>query len=226
MTAAGAAFNLTGRFKEAVTLINATEPEKFTLFLGRVMCGLLDEDAAFTPAEREKLPQALLGGGGTADQVDALLDGCTFIFEQTAYRAFPPAALGEKLFAAGLDQAHAAAFAEAWTASGQAVLERLRAAPLAPLALEQFNWRLHIQLAQQETSKINAPTAIFQFVLNDAEPVVDVGNSGVGGQSKAKAKTKTKQQQQRSFVAEMNKEELTTFYRQIERIQDQLDTLS
>lgn len=201
-----AAFNLTGRFKEAVSLINTTDPAKFSLFLSRVMRGLLDEANSFTAAEREKLPEALLGGTGGAEQADALVDGCTFIFEQTAYHAFPPGALGEKLLAAGIDQEHAAAFVESWKLSGQAMLERLRSAPLAPLALDAVNWRLHIKLSHgQEESKINTPTAIFQFLLLDQEQ---------------------KEQKEKSFVVEMNKEELTKFYRQVEHIQDQLDALS
>ena len=45
-------FTLTGRFKAAVVLINASDAGKFPLFLARVMRVVLGDDAAFTVAER------------------------------------------------------------------------------------------------------------------------------------------------------------------------------
>ena len=80
-------FTLTGRFKAAVVLINASDAGKFPLFLSRVMRVVLGDDAAFTVAEREKLGRALLGAAGAAsgpEQADVLIDGCTYILEQTA----------------------------------------------------------------------------------------------------------------------------------------------
>jgi len=219
-------FTLTGRFKAAVVLINASDAGKFPLFVARVMRVILGEDPAFTPVEREKLGRALLGsseGGARSEQADILIDGCTYILEQTAYHGYSPSALTNNLKEAGVDTDKATAFVEVWKQFGAQLHEKLRRSSLAPLTLSEVNWRLHLELSHKEESKINAPSAIFQFVLKDDE----VSESD-------KADTESSQEKQhreladgrRDFLVEMNKEQLTQFYLKLEKIQQQMDNLS
>jgi len=219
-------FTLTGRFKAAVVLINASDGGKFPLFVSRVMRVILGEDPAFTPVEREKLGRALLGssdGGVRSEQADILIDGCTYILEQTAYHSFSPSDLAKSLKEAGIETDKAAAFVEVWKQFGAQLLEKLRRSSLAPLSLSEVNWRLHLELAHKEESKINAPTAIFQFVLKDDE-----------SSESDKADADLAQQQQRGeladgrrdFLVEMNKDQLTQFYLKLEKIQQQMDNLN
>ena len=225
-------FTLTGRFKAAVVLINASDAGKFPLFLSRVMRVVLGDDAAFTVAEREKLGRALLGAAGAGsgpEQADVLIDGCTYILEQTAYHSSTPAALAERLAEAGVDADKAAAFVDVWRQFGAQLLERLRRSALAPLTLSEVNWRLHLALAHKDAARINAPAAIFQFVLRDDEAAdattASAGGSSTSGSSTSEGATAL-EDGRRDFLVEMDKDQLTQFYLKLEKIQQQLDNLN
>jgi len=217
-------FTLTGRFKAAVVLINASDGAKFPLFVSRVMRVILGEDPAFTPVEREKLGHALLksSGGGRSEQADILIDGCTYILEQTAYHSFSPNDLTNSLKEAGVDTDKAVAFVEVWKQFGPQLLEKLRRSSLAPLTLSEVNWRLHLELAHKEESKINAPTAIFQFVLKDDE----ASESDKADADNSSKKNSELADGRRDFLVEMNKDQLTQFYLKLEKIQQQMDNLN
>jgi len=219
-------FTLTGRFKAAVFLINASDAGKFPLFVARVMRVILGEDPAFTPVEREKLGRALLGsseGEVRSEQADILIDGCTYILEQTAYHSFSPSDLTKSLNEAGVEADKSAAFVEVWKQFGAQLLEKLRRSSLAPLSLSEVNWRLHLELSHKDESKINAPSAIFQFVLKDDE---------ASESDKADAELSKDRQRgeladgRRDFLVEMNKDQLTQFYLKLEKIQQQMDNLN
>lgn len=221
-------FTLTGRFKAAVVLINASDAGKFPLFLARVMRVVLGDDAAFTVAEREKLGRALLGAAGAAsgpEQADVLIDGCTYILEQTAYHSSTPAALAERLAEAGVAADRAAAFVDVWRQSGAQLLERLRRSALAPLTLAEVHWRLHLELAHKDEARINAPAAIFQFVLKDDEAAEAPGDAPASS-STSGSTSDAREDGHRDFLVEMDKDQLTQFYLKLEKIQQQLDNLN
>lgn len=213
------AFNLTERFKLAVSIINLCKEEEIPPFLERIIQNMIDEDAeeggdAFTAEEREALPERLVDQNGVAglaanpsltEQASLLIDGCTFILEQTAYHNYQPQPLYNHLKEAGVADKIAAIFVTVWKGKAQQVLDRFRNAPMAPLALSEVNWRLHLQLSNAQESKINQPSAIFQFILNDDEST----------------KKGTK-----SFITELNQEQLNDFYLKLEKIQEQLDHLN
>ena len=223
-------FTLTGRFKAAVVLINASDAGKFPLFVSRVMRVVLGDDAAFTVAEREKLGRALLGAAGAGsgpEQADILIDGCTYILEQTAYHSSTPAALAERLADAGVDADKAAAFCDVWRQYGAQLLERLRRSALAPLTLSEVNWRLHLALAHKDAARINAPAAIFQFVLRDDEAAAAAPTAAAPTAASSDAAAPAAREDGcRDFLVEMDKDQLTQFYLKLEKIQQQLDNLN
>eukprot|EP00727_Mastigamoeba_balamuthi_P009826 m51a1_g5466 hypothetical protein (200) ;mRNA; f:272121-272951 len=196
-------FNLTERFKEGVALINAADAAQLPALLARVLRGL-DGTAAPAPsaAELEALSAAL---GLPAPSAAALVECCTYIVEHAAYYAFAPQALAEALAQAAVAEDRAAAFAAAWRAGAQGVLEHVRSQSFAPLTLDAVHWRLHLQMSQTDSDKVNVPTSIWQFNL--ADDTVEDGGS-------------------KQFVLEMNKEELSKLYIKLEKIQDQLDNLN
>ena len=217
-------FTLTGRFKAAVVLINACDAGNFPLFLSRLMRVVLGDDPAFTAAKREQLGRAMLGTGSGSEQADVLIDGCTYILEQTAYHSSSPSALASSLSEAGIDAKKAAAFVEVWKQFGPLLLERLRRGSLAPLTLSEVNWRLHLELAHKDESKINAPTAIFQFVLKDDEAPPD--HDAADQQQQQQRTESMREDGRRDFVVEMNKDQLAQLYMKLEKIQQQMDNLN
>ena len=216
------AFNLTERFKLAVSIINLCKHEELPAFLERIIQTMVEEDmeedeksSTFTAEERESLPERLIDQTGIpaipsnpslTEQSSLLIDGCTFILEQTAYHNYQPQPLYNHLKEAGIDEKIAKIFVIVWKGKAQQVLEKYRSAPMAPLALSEVNWRLHLQLSNAQESKINQPSAIFQFILDDDENV-------------KKGSTK-------SFITELNQEQLNEFYLKLEKIQEQLDHLN
>lgn len=216
------AFNLTERFKLAVSIINLCKEAELPGFLERIIQTMIEEDmddneksSAFTEDERESIPERLIDQTGIpaipsnpslAEQSNLLIEGCTFILEQTAYHNYQPQAFYSHLKEAGIADKIAKIFVIVWKGKAQQVLDKFRSAPMAPLALSEVNWRLHLQLSNGQESKINKPSAIFQFVMDDDESV--------------------KKGATRSFITELNQEQLNDFYLKLERIQEQLDHLN
>jgi len=79
----------------------------------------------------------------------------------------------------------------------------LKQRSLAPKQLEAVNWRLNLQMAQSNMTKMKLPNAMFELSLAS-------GSQGVKEQ----------------VHLEFTHEELYAFYNQLETIQSQLDSLS
>ena len=77
-------------------------------------------------------------------QVELLLGGSAFIFEQAAYEMTPPETLQTELIAAGVSDEHAQAFCTVWQSGAAECVASLKQerSVLAPRHLTSIDWQL------------------------------------------------------------------------------------
>lgn len=199
-------FNVTSRFKEAITLINGVAVSKFPLLLARII-GKLDTKSGriFTPEEETQL-QGLLSISAAA--LHTILDVCSYILEQAAYREASAEALGKHLTAAGVGEAQVGAFQRVWAGEGASLVEKLRARTMgAPMLLHSAKWQMHLQLGQSGLTRSKDSRALFELGLRDASVPEAEGASD-------------------EFMVEFTHDQLYEFFTKLERVQMQLDALS
>lgn len=94
----------------------------------------------FSEAEQAQMLELF---GIASTQLEVLLGGCNFIFEQAAYATTEPEKLNVELIGAGVSEDHARAFAATWQAGATDVVRRLKeGAVLAPSHLTGIDWQL------------------------------------------------------------------------------------
>lgn len=206
-SSADAMFNVTSRFKEAVTLVNRVADDKFPVLLARIIGKLGDKqsEGIFTPQEETQLQQLL---SLDAHALHTILEGCSYILEKAAYHQAKARTLGKQLLAAGVTEAKATAFARVWEGEGKALVAKLRTRAMgAPMVLHAAKWEVHLQLGQSGLSRAKDSRAMFELDLRDADDVDD----------------DTKRD---NFMMEFSHDQLYDFFQKIERVQQQLDSLS
>ena len=197
-------FQETDMLTSAVSILNKVDPSKFPLLLSRVLqrYHAPEHKDVFSKEEMGKLEASL---GLEREELQLLLDGIKFVVDKAAYFALKPASLAKELMEIGLEEERASAFSQAWGNLGKAVIDRLKKKTFFPIQLEEINWRLNLQIGQSFQSRQKIPNAIFQLNLSD-EPKPGGGREEV--------------------TVEFSRGELYQFYNELEKIQEQLDSLT
>ncbi|XP_041366953.1 COMM domain-containing protein 10-like [Gigantopelta aegis] len=194
-------FTATPSIKKAVALINDLESSKFPLLLSRITQKLhLKDERTFSEEEEEKLQRTF---ELSAPDLELILQTLEFILQQAAYHSAKPAVLTQQLQQLELAEDKVQAIVQKWTASAKETVQKLRETTLVPKQLEDVNWRLNLQMAQANKSKLKIPNALFELGVKDQN-------------------TETKEK----IRLEFTHDELYAFYNQLETIQKQLDGLS
>ncbi|XP_022329094.1 COMM domain-containing protein 10-like [Crassostrea virginica] len=190
----------TSAIKRAVVLINELDTTKFPLLLTRILSKLhLKDERTFSEEEEEKLQSSL----SLADSdLELVIHTLEFILHQAAYHTAKPGVLGQQLQQIELEEEKINVIVEAWKNTAADVVSKLRQRSINPRRLEEIKWRLNLQMAQSNKSKMKLPNAMFELQVNNED-------------SEDKEKVRF----------EMTHEELYSFYNQLETIQKQLDNL-
>ncbi|KAF7660831.1 hypothetical protein LDENG_00274590 [Lucifuga dentata] len=191
----------TQSIKEAVTLINTIDVNKFSRLISRIIQKLhLKGERTFSEEEEQKLQAALLLD---KQALNLVLETAAFILEQAAYHNVKPASLQQQLEAVHLSPDKAEVFSQTWATVGPELLERLKHSIFAPRKLEYVGWQLNLQMAQSSQARMKAPSAVLQLGLRNEDSEV-----------------------QENVFVEFNHEELLDFYNKLEIVQGQLDSLT
>jgi len=161
------------------------------------------QESALTEDERKTLQETL---SLTEDKLNLLLNASGYVFEQALYNSLSPEKLSEQLLLlnAGLQEEHAHAFQLVWQNYAKDYVAKMRERTLGgPSLLKETNWRLQIKVGQDTSQKEKVPTAIFDFVT---------------GTEDAASKNET-------LSVEFSKADLYKFFDNLEKIQEQLDSL-
>ena len=226
-------FELGDSLREAVGVFNKIPADKFPLILSRVCENLHDKDAQFfTSKEKQQLCNRF---GLTIVELQLVLDGCSYIFEQATYSSIAPDTLVDVLQSVGCDEIHAKAAGRVWALEGAGFISRLKSTrTLGTRHLVQSEFRLDLVMAQGGHGegllgprKLNEPTALIELTLAGGE--VSGAKSDYSYLNTIKDSNGTPQSgaiDTNKIGIEMSHEELYAFFRQLERIQQQhLDKL-
>ena len=116
------------------------------------------------------------------EQLELLLGGSAFIFEQAAYATTPPEDLRSELNAAGLTDGVAAAFSSTWQLGADECVRRLKEqSVLAPLQLSGIDWQLCVGTAASSGGRGQDAHALLQLELSPPPGSGSGGGSGGGG---------------------------------------------
>ncbi|XP_054034400.1 COMM domain-containing protein 10 [Dryobates pubescens] len=187
--------------RRAVSLLNAVDSARFPRLLSRLLQKLhLKAESSFSEEEEVKLQIAF---SLEKQDLHLILETISFILEQAVYHNLKPTSLQQQLQSIHLDQDKAEAFASAWAAAGQDTIEKFRQRILTPQKLETIGWQLNLQMAESMQVKQKSPRAMLEL--------------GVSNEDSKNLK--------KVFV-EFSHQELFEFYKKLETIQAQLDSLT
>nr|XP_061804750.1 COMM domain-containing protein 10-like isoform X1 [Nerophis lumbriciformis] len=192
----------TQSIKEAVTLINAIDLNKFSRLISRIIQKLhLKGERTFSEEEEEKLQTAL---SLDKQALDLVLETSAFILEQAVYHNVKPASLQQQLQGISVSPDKAEVFSQTWSISGPELVNRLKHNIFAPKKLDFVSWQLNLQMAQSSQARLKSPSAVLQLGLNneDSQSILE------------------------NIFVEFNHQELLEFYNKLEIVQGQLDSLT
>lgn len=198
-------FAATSRFKAAVRLINQVDAGKLGKTASSILQRMTEQKSGslFTEAEADQLKAML---ELTSDDLDTLVSGTSYIFDQAAFFNLSGDKLEPQLLEHSMGQASVDAFKAAWAEGRAAFTAALREKTLgAPQVLSAVDWRLQVTMAHSDLSKTKVLSSILDLTLGDA--------SAPGAQPE-------------HLLMELSKEQLSKLYADLERVQSQLDKIT
>ncbi|XP_077571416.1 COMM domain-containing protein 10 [Stigmatopora nigra] len=191
----------TQSIKEAVTLINGIDLNKFSKLISRIIQKLhLKGERTFSDEEEEKLQTAL---SLDKQALDLVLETSAFILEQAMYQNVKPSSLQQQLEGISVNPDKAQVFSQTWSTCGPELVNKLKHNIFAPKKLDFISWQLNLQMAQSSQARLKSPSAVLQLGLNNEDSQV-----------------------QENIFVEFNHQELLEFYNKLEIVQGQLDSLT
>ncbi|XP_071339398.1 COMM domain-containing protein 10 isoform X2 [Trachinotus anak] len=157
----------TQSIKEAVTLINAIDVNKFSRLISRIIQKLhLKRERTFSEEEEQKLQAAL---SLDKQALNLVLETAAFILEQAVYHNVKPASLQQQLEGIHLNPDKAEVFSQTWATAGPELVEKLKHNIFAPNKLDYVGWQLNLQMAQSSQARLKSPSAVLQLGLHNEE---------------------------------------------------------
>lgn len=206
-------FKFAKQFTVAASVCNKVPVEKFPLLLNRVISKLhIKGLKLFSEDEHQQLQKLFVL---SADELNFLLDGCCFIFEQAAFTSTGPEPLYAVLLDAGFDEKHAKVIGKLWAEEAPTFIEKLKNRTLGAATLVDTDYHLNLTLGINDLTRLQEPSAIFEFSVTnpDKEPTQFETEQDL-------AKTVDK------VSVEFAHNELYAFFENLEKIQQQLDNLA
>ena len=188
------------RLKKGVCLINQLENKKLLQILTRIINKAHLKDAViFTSEEKEKLEIAL---DLETSEVQTVLETVVFMIEQIAYHNIKPDGLEKHLEILSLTEEKKECFVSLWNENGANVIQLLKKINLGPNQLDTVRWRLSLQLARNNYSKLKIPSSILELGITTPD-----SNSND------------------NLQMEFSRDSLYNLFQQLEDIQEQIDNL-
>ncbi|XP_037115205.1 COMM domain-containing protein 10 isoform X2 [Syngnathus acus] len=157
----------TQSIKEAVTLINAIDVNKFSRLISRIIQKLhLKGERPFSEEEEQKLQTAL---AMDKQALNLVLETSAFVLEQAVYHNVKPSSLKQQLQGISMNPDKAEAFSQTWSTSGPELVDRLKRNIFAPKKLDFVSWQLNLQMAQSSQARLKSPNAVLQLGLHNED---------------------------------------------------------
>lgn len=206
------AFKFAKNFENVARVCNRIEVVKFPLLLSKLLSKLHVKNLkVFQDDERDQLRTIFKL---STQELDLVLDGCCFIFEQAAFTSTGPEPLVAVLQNAGFDEAHAKVVGKIWAEGAPGFVEKLKNRTLGAPTLVDTDYHLNLTLGVHDLSRTQEPTAIFELSVTDPSK----GNSLTSAHKDIEGGVE-------KVSLEFGHEELYGFFNQLEAVQRQLDNL-
>ena len=206
-------FKFAKQFTIAAHSCNKVPVEKFPLLLNRVLSKLHVKGLKlFSDDEHQQLQKLF---GLSFDELNLVLDGCSFIFEQAAFTSTGPETLYGVLLEAGFDQIHSKVIGKLWAEEAPTFIEKLKNRTLGAATLVDTDYHLNLTLGINDLTRLQEPSAIFEFSVTDPD--------------KEPALFETEKDINRNIdkvSVEFAHAELYAFFENLEKIQAQLDAMA
>jgi len=198
-------FKKSKRFGKAVGLINQVDLARLPQVLSRVLQKLPHKtESAFSDAETAQLCELFELNGS---QLQLLLSGCSYIFEEGAYATTPPAKLVAELVEAGVEHEQADIFAGVWRDGAEEfILQSKNHSVLAPQYLSAVDWQLAVETAHSSGARGQCGHALLELRLSSGAPMASSDSA-------------------HSVHMRLGKAELEELLAQLDKIQAQMDAL-
>ena len=160
------------------------------------------DESAFSDAESEQLRLML---NVSVEELDIIVWGCSYIWDQAAFYNLSPTNLASQLQEHGMTEAIVNVFGAVWASMKPAFMTTLRDYTFgAPKVLKDVDWRLQLTISHQSLAKTKVCNSILNISLGDANEK-DVCDD---------------------ITLELSKSQLYELYKNLETIQSQLDQIS
>jgi hypothetical protein len=191
------------RFLSAAALLNATEPRTLGQIAPRIIARMGHNTATlFNTDETIQIVELL---GISASDASDLIDGCSYIYDRAAYWLFGAPELLQRLNDCAVSPDAAAALCKAWEVEGGEFIKRLKNAPFSAYdVVTGVDWDVSIQVSRQDESQLCAPSCSVAIATQKGQSQL-----GIGG----------------NVLFECDQDELFGFLKQLDAIQEQIDTL-
>ena len=206
-------FKFAKQFTIAAHSCNKVPVEKFPLLLNRVLSKLHVKGLKlFSDDEHQQLQNLF---NLSSNELNLVLDGCCFIFEQAAFTSTGPETLYGVLLEAGFDQKHSKVIGKLWAEEAPKFLEKLKNRTLGAATLVDTDYHLNLTLGINDLTRLQEPSAIFEFSVTDPD------------KEPAQFETENDINQNIDKVSvEFAHGELYAFFENLEKIQAQLDAMA
>ena len=191
------------RFLRAVALLNAADPKTLSQITPRIVARMGHNTPALFNADETAQIVELLGLSAT--EASDLIDGCSYIYDRAAYWIFGAPELLQRLNDCSVSSDAAAALCKAWEVEGGEFVKRLKNAPFSAYdVVTGVDWDVSIQVSRQDEAQLCAPSCSVAIATQKGQSQL-----GVGG----------------NIVFECDQDDLFGFLKQLDAIQEQIDTL-
>ncbi|KAL7646671.1 UNVERIFIED_CONTAM: hypothetical protein RMT77_001924 [Armadillidium vulgare] len=190
--------------------LNAIEGNKLHALLMRFYHAIYSESYLFSKEEKEKLEKSLQL---SAKEFNEILTVIKDILFESAQNTLHPQILKTKLVSFGMLESHAEIFSDLWAQNGKMVIGKLKKISLSQWQLKGLSWEFHAETSSTSTARQKCPIVIMDLNLFEAPPLLCNTSSDYDLKGK-------------NVVFQMDGEDLLQFYNELEKIQQQIDSLN
>lgn len=204
MSAPTGAFVATSRFKVAIDLYNKMDQKPFDKIISTIAARHDPKTgmAQFSPEELEQIKSLI---NAQTEELDIVMNCCSYIWDQCAFYNLSPEKLSNQLQSHDLAQPKAQTFAMVWSNTRGGFITALKDKRFgAPMVLNDIDWALKLTTSSQTLAKTKQLNCSMSLSLVDANE-------------------ETKKE---SVELEFDMEQLLNFFDKLETIQQQLDSIS
>lgn len=184
------------QLQSALRVPEKIQQRQFAQLLRRLAVALRTQNAA--PFSDDEVQMILDQFELTPNEFDSMFSSCLYVLQQAACFSFD----SEKtqLYAAqcGASESTAECFGAVWDSEGDAIIESMKQRPISETALQSTSWRVNLKAADQARGNVREPVVLLNLNTSEEKPV----------------------------IVQLDHEGLSKLFQEVEKIQQQIDSLT